>query len=108
MGGRAQTIIREYEDGITTQLEFFRHCPGCGDRFHIKFEGKQLVGVLDKETMMTPTTLVGMRVHPVVEPGYPVTVDVDEFQDNYKCKLCGHEWSEKRIERHVEKGSTSC
>ena len=83
-------------------MEFFRHCPGCGHRFHIKFEGKQLIGVVDKQTMMTPTTNIGTPVHPVIEPGYPVTVDVDEFQYNYKCKLCGHEWSELKMEKHVE------
>jgi len=24
-------------------MEFFRHCPGCGRRFHIKLETKKLV-----------------------------------------------------------------
>jgi len=24
-------------------MEFFRHCPGCGRRFHIKLESKKLV-----------------------------------------------------------------
>jgi len=37
-----------------------------------------------------------------VYKGPPTIVDVEEFQYNYKCKHCGHEWSEKRIEEHKE------
>src|SRR5438093_1373788 len=33
-------------------MEFFRHCPGCGRRFHIKLESKKLV---DVERMSRPT-----------------------------------------------------
>ncbi len=31
-------------------MEFFRHCPGCGRRFHIKLESKKMVH-LDRESM---------------------------------------------------------
>jgi uncharacterized Zn finger protein len=30
----------------------------------------------------------------VVEEDVPVTVDIKEFQYTYKCKHCGHVWSE--------------
>ncbi|HYY90771.1 MAG TPA: hypothetical protein VE955_02150 [Candidatus Dormibacteraeota bacterium] len=32
----------------------------------------------------------------------PIVVDIEEFQYNYKCKNCGHEWSEKHTEEHRE------
>jgi hypothetical protein len=38
----------------------------------------------------------------VVEEGEPVTIDIEEFQYAYKCKHCGHSWSEKHVEEHVE------
>jgi hypothetical protein len=36
-------------------MEFFRHCPGCGRRFHIKLVSKKLVH-MDREPV--PTTNV--------------------------------------------------
>ena len=90
-------------------MEFFRHCPGCGRRFHIKLVDKKLVEV-DR------TSVPSRRVANVVGGGYgdtpvllvhqegsPVLVDVEEFQYSYKCKHCGHEWSEKHVEEHRER-----
>jgi hypothetical protein len=94
-------------------MEFFRFCPGCGRRFHIKLESKQLVSVDRQVRRKTDTFTVGAR------PGYgprgtypilttilsedkPIIVDVEEFQYTYKCKHCGHEWSDKRFEEHTE------
>ncbi len=97
-------------------MEFFRHCPECGRRFHITLVGKKLEH-LDRETLQTPPRVApgasGRRhVYPgalavtpelVVEEGVPVTIDIEEFQYAYRCKHCGHEWSEKHTEKHVEK-----
>jgi len=90
-------------------MEFFRHCPGCGRRFHIKLVDKKMVH-LDRETLPTrqvvPYGGSGPRFYgPAylnVQEGSPIVVDVEEFQYLYKCQHCGHEWSEKRVEDHRE------
>jgi hypothetical protein len=81
---------------------FLRFCPACGRRFHIKLVGKKLLdermeqtevkrdvgaiaGMSSRYMMTTPT---------VVEENVPVTIDVEEFQYSYKCKHCGHVWTE--------------
>ena len=90
-------------------MEFFRHCPQCGRRFHIKLVDKKLVH-LDKEEVQTPLRLTGSRgPSPIafVEEGVPVTLDIEEFQYAYRCKHCGHEWYEKHTEKHVEKPAQS-
>jgi hypothetical protein len=89
-------------------MEFFRHCPGCGRRFHIKLESKKLVH-LDRESIPgipAPLSVSQIRgAHPVLlvqEGSRPIVVDVEEFQYSYECQHCGHEWSEKRVEEHRE------
>src|SRR5690242_11438974 len=98
-------------------MEFFRHCPGCNRRFHIKLESKERLS-LERETIRTPrvartTGPVGIgatryggvgRTIPriIVYEGEPIIIDVEEVQYDFKCKHCGHEWSEKRIEKHKE------
>jgi|SRR5437763_15832318 len=96
-------------------MEFFRCCLECGRRFHVKLENKRLVRMERQERRSPqlvrrggpPHGIRGSRVEglgPVttVYKGPPTIVDVEEFQYNYKCKHCGHEWSEKRIEEHKE------
>ena len=77
-------------------MEFFRQCPGCGRRFHIKLVGKKLVN------QKTEPVVTLQRV----SSGYPPTfedktmiIDIDDFQYDYKCGHCGHEWSEKHTEK---------
>jgi hypothetical protein len=92
-------------------MEFFRHCPGCGRRFHIKVEGKKLV-TEHRESIRrsVPSSMVvrsggryGASVTPIaVQEGKPIIVDIEEFQYAYKCKHCGHEWSEEHIESRRE------
>ena len=89
-------------------MEFFRHCPGCGRRFHIKLERKELISV-DREPIpgMTHTIReLGTDVFTlpvVVHDERPVVLDIEEFQYHYKCKHCGHEWTEHHREEHREK-----
>ena len=91
-------------------MEFFRHCPGCGRRFHIKLVSKQLVGdQIEKRragevvSVSDATYLRGaMMPYLTLQEGPPVIVDHREFQYSYKCKHCGHEWSEKHFEQHKE------
>ncbi len=94
---------------------FFRFCPSCGKRFHIKLVSKKLVDLkrdtFEQQQTMTPLTrgAIGYRgsVAPVMAPllvmeKVPITVDVEDFQYSYKCKHCGHEWTENRVESHKE------
>ena len=82
---------------------FFRHCPSCGRRFEIRLVSKKEVdseSIPETEEHVADASLLGMpRATPMVEPialgeGAPVIVDVEEFQYTYRCKHCGHEWSE--------------
>jgi DNA-directed RNA polymerase subunit M/transcription elongation factor TFIIS len=98
-------------------MEFFRFCPECNRRFHIKLENKKRVN-LERETVRTtrvarmgasnmPAGRSGYSAGPsqqmtMVYEGEPIIIDIEEFQYNYKCKHCGHEWSEKPIEKHRE------
>ncbi len=86
----------------------FRICPACGRRFHIRLVSKKLVAERKevaeiKRAMMNPTpagyTRGSMPTMPViVEENIPITIDVEDFQYSYKCKHCGHEWSEMHTE----------
>jgi hypothetical protein len=92
-------------------MEFFRHCPGCGRRFHIKLVSKQLVREdVEKHrteevvSMSSASILRGvMMPYLTLTEGAPVIVDRKEFQYAYKSKHCGHEWSEKHFEEHQER-----
>jgi len=111
---------------------FFRHCPACGRRFEVRLVGKNLVSN-ERDTYPTrspPTTSEGSstwahmaartglggnvtRASQVVwdvhsEPGKEVEVTVGRkgFEYAYKCKHCGHQWTEKRSEEsppHIER-----
>ena len=89
-------------------MEFFRHCPACGRRFHIKRESKKLLS-LDREWSPTKASvpegaMVSSASPPVfvLQEGRPVVIDVEEFQYTYRCHHCGHEWTEKHVEEHTE------
>ena len=92
------------------RMEFFRHCPECGRRFHIKLASKKIVNLDRKkektESVVSPTAggLVYSAASPYLhlQEGPPIIVDIEEFQYVYKCKHCGHEWSEKHTEEHRE------
>lgn len=92
-------------------MEFFRHCPACGRRFHIKLVNKKLVsGKRETEPDKVVSTVAGTGFayggsgpyYQVVE-GPPMIIDTAEFQYAYKCGHCGHEWSEKHVQEHVER-----
>lgn len=87
----------------------FRFCPACGRRFHVKLVSKTLTddrkeSEVIKQSMvsLSPTSGFGMaRYNPyavVVEENVPITIDVKDFQYTYKCKHCGHIWSESHVE----------
>jgi hypothetical protein len=90
---------------------FFRHCPACGRRFEIRLENKTLIredhttSTLPVEShSFTATGYPNMTSMPLtVGEGEPIVTDTEEFQYTYKCKHCGHEWSEKHDEEHKER-----
>jgi hypothetical protein len=81
---------------------FFRHCPSCGRRFEIRLVGKKLVDSKSIQEKGYRPLPVGrgpgfgalVPIVTVVQEGAPSIVDVEDFQYRYKCKHCGHEWSE--------------
>jgi DNA-directed RNA polymerase subunit RPC12/RpoP len=88
---------------------FFRHCPGCGRRFHIKLVSKDKVKVGETETrrsaeVVPPNQLSGFTapVPVLLEEGTPMMVEIDEYRYHYKCKHCGHEWTEVHDEEKPE------
>ena len=88
----------------------FRFCPSCGKRFHIKLVGKKLVDderetENETETIATPGAIGGgftagamggYGMPLVVEENVPVMIDIEKFEYSYKCKHCGHVWSETK------------
>lgn len=88
-------------------IELFRHCPGCGRRFHIKLVEKDDLGSYDTESAGPIVPIVGGGVF-VVEEGSTMFFDVKEFAYRYKCKHCGHEWTETKLEdKPIEAGMDS-
>jgi DNA-directed RNA polymerase subunit RPC12/RpoP len=83
-------------------MDFFRHCPQCGRRIHTILVEKKPAKVLERETVPAPPLMLKTRPFIVVGEGAPVTIDTEEIQYSYRCKHCGHEWSEARTEKHVE------
>ena len=91
-------------------MEFFRHCPGCGRRFHIRLEKKSLVEhteakVRSKREVTAATGGYFTGASPpvfIVQEGRPIIMDIEEFQYKYKCGHCGHEWAEIRFKERPE------
>jgi len=76
---------------------FFRHCPACGRRFEIRLIKKKLVDRQEVESdaeEYTPATPGPM----VLESEVPLVVEVDDFSYTYRCKHCGHQWSEEHFD----------
>jgi len=90
----------------------FRHCPSCGKRFEIRLVSKKLVGERKttqevKQAAVVPGGLgmggitgfggaYGMGSYTYVEENVPLSIDVEDFNYTYKCKHCGHIWTELR------------
>ena len=91
---------------------FFRFCPACGKRFHITLVGKELVGEKVDRAVSRRDTWHGVSARgfnitamPVlVEQDVPVVVTVEDFQYTYRCKHCGHVWSEMQKRQREFKG----
>jgi hypothetical protein len=90
--------------GVPDVRTFFRHCPSCGRRFEVRLVRKESLGEED-----LPGTIPGTirrAAGQYTNPGYinpapvlltedePAVVDIEEFRYTYRCKHCGHEWTE--------------
>lgn len=85
---------------------FFRFCPACGKRFHIRVIGKELTKESEERVVERTRERLGGRWGPgspgwsldplVVEADVPAVVKVEDFRYTYKCAHCGHVWSEVR------------
>lgn len=73
-------------------------CPGCGRRFQIVLEDKSEVEDYDTATTTGPIMMIGGRGVALVKEGEPMIFDIKEFRYTYKCKHCGHEWTETRLQ----------
>jgi transcription elongation factor Elf1 len=83
---------------------FFRHCPACGRRFEIRLVSKKLVGTeefVEKEEDLESGSR-GLPIPLLLNEELPCVVDIDDFQYTYRCKHCGHEWSEVRTKEDRE------
>lgn len=85
--------------------EFFRNCPACGRRFSIRLVGEKLVNDRKdteemKEAAVSPLSYASQAFTNflVVEENVPVEIDIKDFQYTYKCKHCGHIWTEMHEE----------
>jgi len=81
---------------------FFRHCPSCGRRFEIRLVNKKLVASEQVESNMEHYTPVSVSAPLVLESNVPMAVEIDDFSYTYRCKHCGHQWSEERFKTHNE------
>lgn len=92
---------------LIPEMDFFRFCPSCGRRFHVKLVGKKLTH-LDRTSVRTETVVSPRRpgrntASTSLVEGVPIVVDIEEFQYAHRCNHCGHEWTEKHVEEHREK-----
>lgn len=86
----------------------FRFCPSCGKRFHIKIESKKLLDdrmeTRVQKVRASSDIQIGNRFQPtfptILDVDVPVTVDIEDFEYSYKCKHCGHVWTEM----HTQEG----
>ena len=80
--------------GIRT---FFRHCPSCGRRFEIRLVSKESVDSETHSGEVKRTFNIGIKqLSTLVQADVPIIVDSEDFQYTYRCKHCGHQWSEVR------------
>jgi len=50
-----------------------------------------------KKATFTSTPWRGGWSPVMIEQNIPITIDIEEFQYAYKCKHCGHVWSEEHV-----------
>jgi hypothetical protein len=96
---------------------FFRHCPSCGKRFHVKVVGEKLVGeelvgeeirpgvpaefhhaVLNIKSIATSRRDESGVAGPLGAEGDQTVAGSETFQYSFRCQHCGHGWTEEHFE----------
>lgn len=106
-------IGRPTRKRVSDVRTLFRFCPGCGKRFEVRLQSKKLLDERVEQTEITRDTGslgiglgqpgYAMSQPVIVEEKVPITIDVEEFQYTYRCKHCGHVWSEMHaVQRKFE------
>ena len=82
----------------------FKKCPSCGKRFEVEHTGetveKKTDVVTEEKAVSAPSLMPSISLPDVpVEPAPMVMVaeqvEEDDYTETYKCKRCGHVWTEK-------------
>jgi DNA-directed RNA polymerase subunit RPC12/RpoP len=91
---------------------FFRHCPSCGHRFEIRLVSKKEVSD-ERETLKAKEYTLAQSERKdsifTLDSENPTTLEVPEIEEvmgfkyNYRCKHCGHEWSEEAVQIRRER-----
>jgi DNA-directed RNA polymerase subunit RPC12/RpoP len=87
----------------------FKKCPNCGKRFEVEHTGESVERkseVVMEEKVISPASLLASPQSPMLGPSVqsppPVrvaeSIEEDEYTETYKCKHCGHVWTEKHDE----------
>jgi len=63
---------------------------------------KKLVGSEQVESTVKQYTAGSVSDPLVLESDVPIVVEVDDFRYTYRCKHCGHQWSEERFKTQNE------
>jgi rubredoxin len=92
----AQGVNREPKTSEALPFEII--CPQCHRLFTKELEDKEFVGHDFVEEPGEPVGLKGATRPGTWEP-YFVRKEISRYRYRYKCKHCGHEWTEIKIER---------
>jgi transposase-like protein len=88
----------------------FKKCPNCGKRFEVEHTGESVERkkevVTEEKLISSPSMMVSNPMTPMLDtpmsnpPTVMVTelIEEDEYTESYKCKHCGHVWTEKHEE----------
>jgi DNA-directed RNA polymerase subunit M/transcription elongation factor TFIIS len=87
---------------------FFRHCPQCGRRFEIRVTKKQ-PPTDDSYNSEIPRsdieTIQAKAIEPLIleDANQPLIVEDEELSYTYRCRHCGHQWTEIHNKIEVER-----
>jgi len=75
----------------------FRHCPLCGRKFEVRIVARRPAS--ESRPKGAGQSIDFHHIGPVRTPvsmESPTVVSLEEFEYSYRCKHCGHEWTEIR------------
>ncbi len=82
-------------------MPFLKRCPSCGRRFGVSVESRKPLETQLETEETTSAVLVPTGRGMNVGTGNPVTrsvrvgIERKNYETQYKCRKCGHSWSEK-------------